>query len=128
MKSISTMKPAITENTECTIVKAHTPVKWMCHLNTVYHYTLFYFQLFDIWLTFEANNNARIAPACAALTKVWHQSYNARTANRYLSGKEKRNGVQRRIKVSFGRTIMQALELQLRLAKRHVSGRSNIEQ
>jgi len=26
MKIIPTIKPAITENTECTIVKAHTPV------------------------------------------------------------------------------------------------------
>ena len=26
MKSISTIKPAIMENTECTIVKAHAPV------------------------------------------------------------------------------------------------------
>jgi len=31
------------------------------------------------------------------------------------------------MKVSFGRTMMQALEL-LRLAKRHISGQSNIEQ
>ena len=34
---------------------------------------------------------------------------------------------EQRTKVSFGRTIMQVLELQ-RLAKRHISGRSNVEQ
>ena len=37
-----------------------------------------------------------------------------------------RNGAQERTKISFGRTMMQALEL-LQLAKRHVSGRSNID-
>ena len=50
MKSISTTNPAITENTECMIVKTHTPVidlKWVCSLNTVYHYASFHFQLFE---------------------------------------------------------------------------------
>ena len=37
------------------------------------------------------------------------------------------NGAQRRAKVSFGITMMQALEL-LQLAKRHISGQSDIEQ
>ena len=41
--------------------------------------------------------------------------------NRHLRGKGERNGIQRRIKVSFGRTMMQALEL-LWLTKRHVFG------
>ena len=36
-------------------------------------------------------------------------------------------GAQRRANVSFGRTMMQALEL-LQLAKRHVSGQSDVEQ
>jgi len=44
-----------------------------------------------------------------------------------ILGSGEKNGEQRRAKVSFGRTMMQALEL-LRLAKRHVSGQSNIEQ
>ena len=50
MKSISTINPAITENTDGTIVKAHAPVidiKWVRRLNTVYHYTLFCFQVFE---------------------------------------------------------------------------------
>jgi len=49
------------------------------------------------------------------------------TANCHLRGKREINGAQGRTKVSFGRTMMQALEL-LRLTKRHVSGRSNNEQ
>ena len=44
-----------------------------------------------------------------------------------VCGSGERNGVQWRTKVSFGKTIMQALEL-LQLAKRHVSGQSNVEQ
>ena len=38
----------------------------------------------------------------------------------HLRSSGERNGAQRRTKVSFGRTMMQALEL-LRLVKRHVS-------
>ena len=38
----------------------------------------------------------------------------------------KNKGEQRRTKVSFGRTMMRALEL-LRLAKRHIFRQSNIE-
>ena len=49
------------------------------------------------------------------------------TANHHLRGKGERNGVQRRTKVSFNRTMMQALE-RLQLAKRHVSRRSDVEQ
>ena len=37
-----------------------------------------------------------------------------------------RNGEQRRTKISFVRTMMQALEL-LQLAKRHVSGQSDVD-
>ena len=50
MKSISTIKPAITENTKCTIVKTHTlviDIKVVCRLNSVCHYTSFHFQLFE---------------------------------------------------------------------------------
>ena len=46
MKSISIIIAAITENTECTIVKVHAPVIDLKALNTVYHYALFHFQLF----------------------------------------------------------------------------------
>jgi len=37
----------------------------------------------------------------------------------YACGKEERNGTQRRIKVSFGRAMMQALKL-LQLVKWHI--------
>jgi len=71
MKSISTINPAITENTERTIVKARAPVidiKWVCRLNTVYHYASFRFQLFECLATIQAKNNIRSAPASTALT------------------------------------------------------------
>ena len=45
--------------------------------------------------------------------------------NHHLRGKGKRNNVQRRTKVSFGRTMMQVLEL---LRGTHISRRSNVEQ
>jgi len=44
-----------------------------------------------------------------------------------VTGKGERNGAQSKIKVSFGRTMIQALEL-LWLVKRHISGRSDVEQ
>ena len=94
-------------------------------LNTVYHYALFCFQFFEIWPPFQAKNNVRSAPASIALTQVSHQSHNTCTTNCYLTGKEERSGVQKRTKVSFGRTMMKALEL-LHLAKRHVSGRTTL--
>ena len=49
------------------------------------------------------------------------------TANRHLRGSGERNGEQRRTKVKHGRTMMRGLELQ-RLAKRYISGQSDVEQ
>ena len=49
------------------------------------------------------------------------------TTNPHLSGSGERNGEQRRTKVSFGRTLIWALELQW-LAKRHISGQNDVEQ
>jgi len=46
------------------------------------------------------------------------------TANRHLYGSGERDGEQRRTKLSFNKTIMQALEL-LRLVKRRVLGQSD---
>ena len=43
--------------------------------------------------------------------------------NHHLCGSGKRYGVQRRAKVSFGRTMMQAV-----VGKRHTSGHSNVKQ
>jgi len=81
----------------------------------------------NVWLPFLAKNNITSSPACTALTQVSHRSHNVHTANHHLHGKREKSGIRRRTKVSFGRTMMQALEL-LRLAKGHISGRSNAEQ
>ena len=59
--------------------------------------------------------------------KALHGRHNACTTNHHLHGKGERNGVQRITKVSFGRIMIQALE-QLRLAKKHISGGSEVEQ
>ena len=71
-------------------------------------------------------NSIRSAPASTAPIQVLHRSRNARTANRHLCGCGERNGAQRRTKVSVARTMILALELP-QLAKRHTSGRSNVE-
>jgi len=84
----------------------------------------FAFSSLNVWLIFQAKNNVRSTPACTALIQVLHWSHNARTLTHHLHGSGERNGVQRRIKVSFGRTMVQMLKL-LRLAKRSVTGRSD---
>ena len=73
------------------------------------------------WAMFQAKNNIRSAPASSALTLVLQQSHKTYTTNHHQRSSGERNEAQRRTKVSFGRTMMQALEL-LRLAKRYVSG------
>ena len=65
--------------------------------------------------------------AITAVTKSSMKPRSGTTTNHHLRGSGERNGKQRRTKVSFGRTMIRALELQ-RLAKRHISGRSNVEQ
>ena len=74
-----------------------------------------------LWVTVQAKNHLRSTPASTALTLVSHRSHNVCTTNCHLHGKGARNGVQKKTNVSFGRTMMQTLEL-LRLAKRQVSG------
>ena len=121
MKSISTINPAIMENTEHLIVKMHASfidVSWRLILFLAFQ---------TCWATFQAENNVRSSPASSAPNLVLHQSHNTCTANRHLCGSVERNGAQRRTKVNFSRTMMQALEL-LRLTKRHVSVRSDVEQ
>jgi len=72
MKSISTINPAITENTDGTIVKAHAPVidiKVIVITLTQCIITLhFAFRSLNIWLPFQAKNNITSAPARTALT------------------------------------------------------------
>ena len=94
-----------------------------CVASTRYIITLhFASNSLNVWLTFLANNNIRSTPACT----VSHWSMCV--TNHHLCGSGERNGIQRRIKVIFDRNMMQALELLLRLAKRHVFGWSDIEQ
>jgi len=63
-------------------------------------------------------NDTRSASASTALTQVLHQSHKVCVTNCHPSGSGERNGAQKRTKVSFSETMMQALEL-LRLAKRY---------
>ena len=65
--------------------------------------------------------------AITAVNKSSMKPQSGATTNRHLHGSGERNGEQRRTKVSFSRTMIQAFELQ-RLAKRHISGRSNVKQ
>ena len=65
--------------------------------------------------------------AIIAVTKSSIKPQSSATANCHVTGSGKRNGEQRITKVSFGRTVMRALEQQ-RLAKRHILGQSNVEQ
>ena len=53
--------------------------------------------------------------------------HNMHTANRHQRDSGEKNGAQRRKKVSFDTTMMQALKL-LQLTKRHVLEQSNVEQ
>ena len=75
----------------------------------------------------QAKNNVRSSPAGSALTIVSDWSHKAHTTNCHLDAKGEKNGVQWWTKVSFGRTMMRALEL-LWLVKRHISGQNDIEQ
>jgi len=59
--------------------------------------------------------------AITAVTKSPMKPQSGATANRHLRGSGEENGEYRSTKVSFGRTMMRALELQW-LAKRHISG------
>jgi len=93
--------------------------KWVCCSTMVYHYASFPATL----ILFQTKNSVKSAPASTELTKVSHWNHNA---NRHPSSSRKRNGAQRRTKVSIGTTMMQALELQL--GKRYVSGRSDVKQ
>ena len=47
MKSISTINPTITENTDCSIVNMHTPVIDVAVCVLLYHYASFLLQLFE---------------------------------------------------------------------------------
>ena len=63
--------------------------------------------------------------ATTAITKSSMKPWNGATKNRHVRSNGERNGEQRRTKVSFGWTMMQALEL-LWLAKRHILEQSDV--
>ena len=84
VKSISTINPAIMENTDCLIVKTcisfinlkmHGCVAWSWCINTLSSLW---------WVTFQAKDNVRSTPASFALILVLHWSHNVRTANHHL--------------------------------------------
>jgi len=65
--------------------------------------------------------------AITAVTKSSMKPQSGATANRHLRSSGERNGEHRKTKVSFGRTMIRALELQ-QLAKKYISGQSDVEQ
>jgi len=65
--------------------------------------------------------------AITAVTRSSMKPQSGATTNCHLSDSGERNGEQKRTKASFGRIMIQALELQ-QLGKRHISGRSDVEQ
>jgi len=81
-----------------------------------------YVDLLDVMKTVPEYNST--LPS-SAFTQVSHWSHNTHTANRHLAVVEK-GTAQRRTKVSFDRTMMQALEL-LWLVKKYILGGSDID-
>ena len=63
--------------------------KWVCHLIIP---TLCFQLLRTHWVTVQAKNSVKNAPASTALTQVSYQSHNTRTTNRNLHGRGK--GIQ----------------------------------
>ena len=76
---------------------------------------------------FQAKDSVRNTSAITAVTNSSMKSWCSTTANRHLRSSGQRSAEQRRTKVSFSRTMMQALEL-LQLAKRHILGQSDEDQ
>ena len=77
MKSISTINPAITEDTERLIDKEHAlfidlKVGVSLDNDVSLHFAL-------VWAIFQAENYVRSAPASSALTLVLHWNHNVRT-------------------------------------------------
>ena len=76
MKSISTINPATTENTEWLIVKVHVSFIYLKVDVLLNHdVSLHFVSLLPLrtrWATFQAKNNVKIAPANATITLVLH--------------------------------------------------------
>ena len=83
---------------------------------------------FQSYLTrFKLKDSELNTSTINAIAKSSMKPWSGATANCHLCGSGEGNQEQRRTNVSFGRTMMQVLELQW-LAKRHMLGRSDIEQ
>jgi len=96
MKSISTINAAITENTECLIIKTRAPANNLKVCVLLDHGALLCFvSLLTLEAKFQAKNNVRSAPASTALSQVLQRSHNACTTNRHLCGSGERNVEQR---------------------------------
>jgi len=77
---------------------------------------------------FKQKDSVINTSAITAVTKSSMKPWRGTTViNHHLHGSGERNWEQRRAKVSFGKTMTWAMEL-LWLAKRHISGRSDVEQ
>ena len=98
---------------------------WVCHSMVVYYSALFP-ATSNTYGNIPSKNNIRSASASTTLTQVLHRSLIIHTANCHLRRSGERNGTQKRTKVSFCSTTMQALEL-LQLAKRHISEWSDVD-
>ena len=82
MKSISTINPAIMENSECLVIRDCTSLKVGVSLDHVV--SLCFISLLALricWATFQAKHSVRSAPASSALASVSHQSQNVHTTN-----------------------------------------------
>ena len=71
MKSISTINPVITENTECSIVKVHVQIS----NQKVGMSLVLGVSLHIIYSYFEHLNSVRYSPDSSALTQVLHWSH-----------------------------------------------------
>ena len=93
-KSISTINRAITKKRDifdCLSVPQTQQLlieKWVCcSVMPLYHYTLLP-AIWTHWITVQAKNSIRNAPASAVLTLVSHQSHNVHTTNCHLRSKK----------------------------------------
>ena len=130
MKSISTINPVNTEIQNVWSSK-HTPQFSILKVGILVNQSVSLSfislpALQTFWVTFLAKSNKRSTPASTTFTQFSHQSHKVHTANCLPSDSGERNEAQRRSKITFGRSMMQTLELLY--IKGHVSGWSNVEQ
>ena len=97
-------------------------IKDACSI-TVYHYASFLVTS-NTLSNLPCKNSIRRAPASSALTKS--QTKAITCIPQYMQHSGEMNGVQKRTKVSFGRIMMQALELLL-LAKKAGLGTKQVK-